>query len=353
MKKNYTFVLYLLSAVAFAQAPANYYTPATGTGYALKTQLQTIITNGHVDQGYSSLWTLYPTSDIRSDNKVWDMYSSCSLTFGTDQDTGSSGTAQCQKYNREHSFPKSWFNDAPPMHNDAFHVVPADKYVNGVRGNYAYGIVGSANFTSFNGSKRGNNAAPGASNAIVFEPAAEFKGDFARIYFYMATRYQNQVSGWTGNDSDGDSMLDGSSSKVFSQWALDMLYQWHLSDPVSTKETNRNNAVFNYQGNRNPFVDHPEYVASIWGSALSLQTFDLLSAVAVYPNPATNQKINIQTERALDEIQLISVNGQIMQQIKSPLLQNKSYTLENIPCGFYFLKLTDDHQSIIKKVIVN
>ena len=353
MKKNYTFLLLLLSFVAIAQIPAGYYNNATGTGYTLKTQLKTIITSGHSDQGYGGLWTIYPTSDVRADGKVWDTYSNCDLTFGTDQDSGSSGTSQCQKYNREHSFPKSWFDDAAPMHNDAFHVLPTDKYVNGIRGNYAYGIVGTANFTSLNGSKRGNNVAPGAPNATVFEPADEFKGDFARIYFYMATRYQDVVSGWENNDSDGDSMLDGSSNKVFEQWALDMLYQWHIDDPVSIKETNRNNVIYNYQGNRNPYVDHPEYVAIVWGSSLSTAEFNTLSAVAVYPNPSNNHRINIQTETVLDEIQLVNVNGQIMQELKNPAANNNDYTVENIPSGFYLLRLTSNNQTVIKKVIVN
>jgi len=353
MKKKYTLLVLLISVVAFAQIPANYYNNATGTGYALKTQLRTIITSGHIDRGYAALWTIYPSSDIRADGKVWEMYSTCNFTFGTDQDTGSGGTSQCQKFNREHSFPKSWFNDAAPMHNDAYHVVPADKFVNGIRGNYAYGIVGSANFTSLNGSKRGNNVAVGAPNAIVFEPAAEYKGVFALIYFYIATRDQNQVPGWTGKDSEGDSMLDGSSDKVFSQWALDMLYQWHIADPVSVKETNRNNVIFTYQGNRNPFVDRPEYVASIWQSVLSTSQYNALSAVVVYPNPSINQRINIQTETVLDEIQLINVNGQIMQQIKNPAVNNNTYSVENISSGFYFLRLTSENQSVVKKVIVN
>lgn len=353
MKKNYTFLVFLLTIVSFAQAPANYYNTATGTGYTLKTQLKNIISNGSIDKGYNTLWSIYPTSDVRADGKVWDMYSNCNLTFGTDQDTGSSGTSQCQKFNREHSFPKSWFNDATPMHNDAFHVLPIDKYVNGVRGNIAYGIVGTANFTSLNGSKRGNNVAVGSPNATVFEPADEFKGDFARIYFYMATRYQDVVSGWVGNDSDGDSMLNGTNNKVFSQWALDMLYQWHIADPVSTKEINRNNVIYGYQNNRNPFVDHPEYVLSIWGSVLSTAQYDTLAAVVVYPNPSNNQRINIQTEIEIDEIQLININGQIMQQIKKPTLINKNYSVENIPNGFYFLRLSNGNQSVIKKVIVN
>ena len=353
MKKNYTFLLLLLSLITLAQAPANYYNNATGTGYALKTQLKTIISAGYIDKGYNALWTIYPTSDVRADGKVWDMYSNCNLTFGTDQDMGSSGTSQCQKFNREHSFPKSWFNDAAPMHNDAYHVLPIDKYVNGIRGNYAYGIVGTANFTSLNGCKRGNNVAPGSPNATVFEPADEYKGDFARIYFYMATRYQDVVTGWTGNDSDGDSMLDGSSTKVFSQWTLDMLYQWHIADPVSLKETNRNNVIYGYQNNRNPFVDHPEYVLSIWGAVLSTSQYNSLATVMVYPNPSNNQRINIQTEVDLDEIQLITINGQIMQQITKPSSQNKTYTIENIPSGFYFLRLSNGNQSTVKKVIVN
>lgn len=351
MKKFYILSLLFLTALGFSQ-PANYYNNATGTGYALKTQLRDIIASGHVDQGYNSLWDIYYTSDVRADGKLWDTYSVCNLTFGTDQDRGSSGTSQCQKYNREHSFPKSWFDDAAPMHNDAYHVLPTDKYVNGIRGNYAYGIVGNANFTSLNGSKRGNNVAPGSPNATVFEPADEFKGDFARIYFYMATRYQNEVSGWIGNDSDGDSMLDGTNDKVFSQWALDMLYQWHINDPVSAKEINRNNVIFSYQGNRNPFVDHPEYIYNIWSTALSAPSFDIAS-VSVYPNPANDHKINIETKQVLDEIQLINVNGQLMQHIKNPNAQKNTYTLENLPSGFYFLKLTSENHSTTKKVIVN
>lgn len=353
MKKNYSLLILLFTIIGFAQAPANYYNNATGTGYALKTQLRNIITNDHIDQGYPSLWTIYTTSDVREDGKVWDTYSSCDLTFGIDQDTGSSGTAQCQKYNREHSFPKSWFNDATPMHNDAFHVLPTDKYVNGVRGNFAYGIVGTATFTSLNGSKKGNNVAPGAPTGTVFEPADEFKGDFARIYFYMATRYQNEVSGWVGNDSDGDSMLDGTSNKVFEQWTLDMLYEWHINDPVSPKEINRNNIIYGYQGNRNPFIDHPEYVAIIWSSALSTTQFDTLTAVVVYPNPSNDHRVNISSDLPLDEIQLININGQIMQQIKKPNSQNNTYTLDNLPQGFYFLKLSTDNQSVTKKIIVN
>ena len=148
-------------------------------------------------------------------------------------------------------------------------------------------------------------------------------------------------------------MLDGSSNKVFEQWALDMLYQWHLNDPVSTKEINRNNVIYNYQSNRNPYVDHPEYVVAVWGNTLSTPTYSVLANVSVYPNPTSIHKINIESEHELDEIQLININGQLMQSINKPVSNNHTYTLENLPKGFYFLKLSSENQSVVKKIIVN
>jgi len=257
-----------VSIITFAQIPSGYYDSADGEiGYSLKTALHNII-DDHTDQGYSALWTLYYTSDERADGKVWDMYSDCDLTFGTDQDNGSGGTTECDKYNREHSFPKSWFNDGSPMINDPFHVVPTDKKVNSERGSLAYGEVSSASYTSLNGSKVGSNSLAGYTGT-VFEPIDEYKGDFARGYFYMATRYEDVVAGWENHASGGDAMLDGSSDQVFEIWALDMLISWHELDPVSQKEIDRNDAIYDYQGNRNPFIDHPEWVGCIWENECS------------------------------------------------------------------------------------
>jgi len=358
MKKNYTFLLLLLSVVAFAQIPSNYYINATGTGYTLKTQLYTKI-SPHTTISYSpGLWNLYPSSDVKPNGKVWDIYSDCNFTFGTvasggNQDNGTGGTSECQLFNREHTFPKSWFNDGLPMISDAFHVMPTDKKVNGLRGNMSYGIVGTATYTSSNGCKIGNNSAIGGPALTVFEPADEYKGDIARNYFYMATCYQNVISGWENNNTNGASFLDGTSTKVYEQWALDMLYTWHVNDPVSTKEINRNNAIYNVQGNRNPFIDHPEYVAIIWGAVLSTETYSSFGAVAVYPNPSSSHQINISTDKVVDEIQVISINGQVIQQIKKPILNNNTYTLDNLNSGFYLLKITSENQSVTKKVIVN
>ncbi len=271
----FSFLYFLVFAAlnAAAQIPAGYYSTANGkTGYQLKTALYDII-KGHNTHSYNDLWDLYKTSDKKSNGKVWDMYSDVpggtpayEYSFGSDQCGNYSGEGSC--YNREHSFPKSWFNDASPMVSDPFHIVPTDGYVNGKRSNYAYGEVGSASWTSTNGSKLGTNSLAGYSGT-VFEPIDDYKGDLARGYFYMATRYENLIDGWEKNNTNGDAMLDGSSDHVFEDWALEMLIKWHNEDPVSQKEIDRNNAIYNYQGNRNPFIDHPEYVGIIWGSSTS------------------------------------------------------------------------------------
>jgi hypothetical protein len=187
----------------------------------------------------------------------------------------------------------------------------------------------------------------------VFEPADQFKGDFARNYFYMATCYENQIGGWQTLDPNGDTVLDGSNDKVFEQWYLDLLYNWHVTDPVSQKEIDRNNAVYAVQGNRNPFIDHPEYVYQIWGNFLNTSTYANLTAVSIYPNPASNGSINISSEQSLDSIELITINGQVVQKINHPEFENSAYSISNLPKGFYFLKLSANNQSVTKKILVN
>lgn len=360
MKKLYTIFAILSVVVGFAQIPTGYYNTATGTGYTLKTQLYNIIKNPSVVSYTPGLWNLYYSSDVRPDGKVWDIYSNCNFVFGPvasggNQDDGTLGTSECQRYNREHTFPKSWFANATPMYSDAFHVMPTDKKVNGLRGNLAYGKVGTATYTSLNGSKIGNCVAPNyPSNHQVFEPADQYKGDLARNYFYMATCYQNLIGSWQTNDADADTVLDGSSDKVFEQWYLDLMYSWHLADPVSQKEIDRNNVVYGAQGNRNPFIDHPEWVHVIWGSTLSTGNFETIANITIYPNPSNDHRINITSETELNEIQLININGQVIQMIKNPNRVQNTYTLENLPQGFYFVKLSSaDNQTTTKKILVN
>ncbi|WP_395052516.1 endonuclease [Flavobacterium sp.] len=363
MKKNFTLLVFLLIfSIGYSQVPSGYYNTATGTGYTLKTQLYNII-NNHVDQGYSGLYTTYLTSDkdffYENDGTLLDMYTEnptgpeCSFTYGTNQDDGSGGTAECEKYNREHIIPQSVFGSGvTPMYSDAHSVVPSDKYVNAQRGNFPYGRVNIATNTYTNGGKKGNNLDSGYSagySSTVFEPIDAFKGDIARMILYFATRYENEVGSWTYT------MFNGTSNQVFTTTSLNILITWHNNDPVSNREIVRNNAIYNRQGNRNPFIDRPEYVCQIWASAcaaLSNPTIEFAS-ISVYPNPTTDNKINIDSEIAIEEIQLININGQIIKEIKNPIFTNNSYSLENLPQGFYFLKLTSNNQSLVKKVVIN
>ncbi len=261
-----------------------YYQSAEGkTDFELKTALYNII-KGHTNKTYGDLWTFMSTYSLdtyyENDNTILDMYTeipSASDSFNFRPGATDDGGNQCGNYsaegdcyNREHSFPKSWFNDAYPMYSDVHHLFATDGFVNGKRSNYPYGEVETATYTSSNGSKLGSPTAAtttlGFTGDTVFEPIDEFKGDLARTYFYMATRYEETIGSWETNSTNSDAVLDGSKDAVFEPWVIAMLKRWNENDPVSPKEQYRNDAAFQYQGNRNPFVDHPEYVSEIWGN---------------------------------------------------------------------------------------
>ncbi|WP_312901727.1 endonuclease [Chryseobacterium taichungense] len=269
MKKS-LLILAFASILANAQAPSGYYNSANGlSGASLKTALSTIITNGHQDKGYSGLWTGYKTTDIdknyENDGSILDIYSEkptaadpYNYTPGANQCGTYSVEGNC--YNREHIVPQSLFNQASPMVSDINFIRATDGKVNGMRSNYPFGKVGTATFTSKNGSKLGNSASSGYSGT-VFEPIDEFKGDVARMIFYFVTRYENKLSTFSSGN-----MLGGSSFPGLQTWELNVLLAWHNQDPVSQAEINRNNASYTFQGNRNPFIDNPDYVNLIWGS---------------------------------------------------------------------------------------
>lgn len=378
MKKIY-FLFILSSTLLIAQAPANYYNNATGSGYALKTQLKNIISSGHSDQGYASLWTLYSNTAFRdnyyeNNGSLLDLYSE--NPTGLDSYEYTSIAQQCGNYNsegdcynREHLVPQSYFDNfqVNPMKNDPFHVVPSDGKVNGDRNNLPFGLVTTPNYTSTNGSKRGTSVIDAASlsnySGIVFEPIDAFKGDVARSFFYFATRYEDLMDNfYTSANSatcQAKSMFDGSTNKVFSDQFLNLLIKWHIQDPVSAKEIAQNNRIFQYQGNRNPYIDDPNYACQIWSTqctfvtnALSSQQFELINVVSIYPNPSNVNKISIETSSSLQEISLINLNGQIIQQIKNPISNSNTYTLDNLSKGFYFLKLNSDNQTITKKIVI-
>lgn len=272
MKIKTLLIVGLLFSVAniFAQIPTGYYDGAAGlSGAALKTKLSQIITSGHQTKSYDNLYNGYPSTDsdnyYEKDGSVLDIYSE--NPKGTDPYVYQHGSKQCGSYkvegdcyNREHIFPQGYFNSASPMVSDIHHIVPTDGKVNGYRSNFPFGKVGSANFISENGSKRGTSASPNYSGT-VFEPIDEFKGDVARMILYFATRYESKLSSFDDND-----ILTNSAFPGVEDWELAVFKEWHTNDPVSQREIDRNNAAYSFQGNRNPFIDHPEYVALIWGT---------------------------------------------------------------------------------------
>ncbi len=260
-------VLTIWSTAALAQAPYNtgtYYRTAHGKhGEALKTAFYNIIKNPSV-LTYDDLWKAYKISDIRmvdGDSTIWDMYSAITRYA---PDCPHKNSYEGSGINREHSFPKSWFGSIKPAYSDVVHVIPTDGYINNMRSDLPYGETDSPTKGSkgIDGakyySKVGACSVEGYTKN-VFEPDDEYKGDLARIYFYMATCYEPLIATWTSD------MLGGTSYQPFSSWALPMLMKWSEEDPVSQKETDRNAAIWRLQGNRNPFVDYPGLEEYLWG----------------------------------------------------------------------------------------
>jgi endonuclease I len=357
MKKNFTLLLFFAAISVVAQAPAGYYNTATGTGYLLKSQLYNIIKD-HFDPGYSGLYTTYLTSDrdwyYENNGTVLDMYTEkptgteCEYTYGINQDDGTGGNSECQKYNREHLIPQSVYASLVPMYSDAHCVVPADKFVNAQRGDLPFGRVATANWTSTNGSKRGSNLNSGYSagyTGTVFEPIDEFKGDIARMFFYFATRYEDQVAGWPYT------MFNGTWNQVFTSNAINVLLTWANQDPVSQREIDRNNAIYARQNNRNPFIDNPQYAMSIWGSLLDNAAFEQVFGVSVYPNP-TQGAYSIRCARPLQRVEIYSISGQLIQQDLQPAMQQNIYQANQLLPGFYLIKLTADGKSGTVKLVV-
>ena len=256
-----------------AQGPngsIDYYWNADGKkGSSLKTSLRNIISANYIQKTYKQVWDAYETTDIKPDGiHIYDIYSNITnFVFRTDQ--AGNYKKEGDVYNREHTFPKSWFDDGYPMYTDLFHVMPSDGYVNSMRGNYPYGETDAngsekINYKSANGySKRGYCKTEGYSD-VVFEPNDEYKGDLARNYFYMATRYENEITSWNSP------VLTNSSYKPYVEWHMNMLMRWSREDPVSEKEIARNNAVHEIQNNRNPFIDYPGLEEYIWGSKVNV-----------------------------------------------------------------------------------
>ncbi len=356
MKKIITLLLISISSFAQNGAPATPYYNGFNwnqTGTALKNALATKITSTHTNQlSYSEVWNALKIVDIDPANSA-NVLLVYGYENGTDGDvtndrsrSKNSNGGAVGDWNREHMFAQSLGNPDLGQSGpgaDAQMLRACDVQRNGERANKLY-AAGSGN---------------SGSVGVNWYPGDEWKGDAARIIMYMYLRYGNQclptfVS--TGSTVASDSNM------------TNLLLQWNAEDPVSQYEDNRNtylgNASNTYgQGNRNPFIDNPYLATLIWGGPiaqnrwptiyLSNDQFDWSSDVSVYPNPTNDNKISIETKSGIDKIELISINGQLIQKIEKPVMINNVYSIENLPKGFYFIKLSSINDSIIKKIIVN
>lgn len=367
MKKIYSILSLLYISLVFAQAgaPATPYYDGSNwtlTGTALKNALATKITVTHTNLlSYTpGIWEASKMTDLDPNNSNnvlliygWENGTDAIVTNDRSRDKTFNG-GNSGDWNREHVFAKSLGTPAlqdggtansssSDAGEDAHHLRPADVQWNNTRGNLKFAT----------GSGNSGNVAGG------WYPGDEWKGDVARMMMYMYLRYGTQclpINVGTGTSPVSDSNM------------LNLFLQWNVEDPVSAFEDARNTyhgstANAYAQGNRNPFIDNPYLATLIWGGTaaenrwpsviLSTETLDKFANISIYPNPSNNHKINIQTDIVLDEIDLINNDGKLIQIIKKPSLENQTYTLENLPQGFYFLKMKSDNQSTTKSIIVN
>ena len=335
MKRLFFAILALsLAASALAQAPANYYNSANGlTGNQLKVALHNII-KGHTSISYSQIWNAFWSTDNKGNGVVWDMYSDrpngnppYTYYLGQNQCGNYSGEGDC--YNREHSWPQSWFKNDATAKTDLHHIFATDGYVNQKRGNYPFGEVKKATWTSQNGSKVGTCQTSGYAGT-VFEPIDEYKGDFARAIMYMSVRYYGEDSSWGSSDMTTKSEIK--------PWAINMLLEWNDKDPVSQKEIDRNNAIYNdYQHNRNPFVDHPEYARMIWD-----------------PNWSVTEQIDSNKPKANGVVVYDLLGRKMLQFDINSEEEAVSKTKEKLPHGYYLIQYLDGNRVIKnRKLLVN
>ena len=252
-----------------------YYSRANGKGSTLLSYVNTIINDGYDNPSYDGLKTLYTQAYVRADGYLWDIYSD-STHFTPGSGFGSSGTVG-GAYNREHSIPKSWWGGAETKQgSDGFIVVPSDAAINGHRSNYPYGETTTGTKKqgdTSNGNRLGDSTSTEYISGKVFEPMDDRKGDIARIYFYAVAMFLNggagngKVTNWTSGN--GNDVFSASGNNGFVSKYADMLIKWHNQDPVSEREIAMNDAVYGYQKNRNPFIDHPSWVDLIWGGVYS------------------------------------------------------------------------------------
>lgn len=361
MKKIYFLFLFSIKFFAQASAPAAPYYNATNwnlTGNTLKTELANLVNSKHTNFiTYSEVWnaTKITDLDLNNSNNVLLLYG---WENGTDPDVTNdlvrnknSNGGNTGQWNREHVYAKSLatpnLEDNAPSDagEDAHHLRSCDVQRNNTRGSLRF-ADGSGNSKTVTGG---------------WYPGDQWKGDVARMMMYMYLRYGNQCL-------PKDVARTGSVTVSGDTNMVQLFLEWNAEDPVDAYEDARNtyhgDTSNTYaQGNRNPFIDNPYLATRIWGGVAAedrwtfLSTFEnkleTLSNVVIYPNPTNNNSVTIFAEDFVQAIEIINLNGQIIQKIDNPTFTNNTFKIENLNKGFYFFKLSNNTNLQTKKVLVN
>ena len=323
----YTLAFLILILKLQAQIPFGYYNSAVGKKDAtLKTALFNIIKN-HTQLEYYASATYFRSTDWNPGGYFWDMYSNNKRSSWT------------SALNREHNLPKSWWSSSPETtvaYSDLHNLYPSDATANGAKSNYPLGEVSGTPVFTNGAVKVGTNNFQGY-NGTVFEPGDEYKGDFARDYMYVVTCYENYASNWRSTGTS--SMLYNNTYPVFKTYAVNLLLKWHRNDPVSEKETKRNNAVFSIQHNRNPFIDYPALAEYIWGDLKGtywdgLATVSDLSFYVNYDNQTESVFVNVSANKS-SNYSIYSVGGVL---VKTGLTdQSQVININTLDKGLYLI----------------
>ena len=314
-----------------------YATVNNKSGDAIRTALHNKI-NAHTTVSYDNLKYLFKWTDTYNNAGliIDDIYSFCDPAY---TETWCSGVCG---YNREHSVPKSWFNEVTPLYSDAFHLYPTNCYVNSYRGNLAFGECEGGTKCTTNGvngrgrkgtSTFSDGGTSYASVGTVYEPDDEFKGDLARTYFYMVTCYMNKRFNYADG---GVSMFSWQNNTAdLSAYSVALLLKWHRQDPVSQRELARNEVIYGNpnlnkcqynQGNRNPFIDYPELAEFIWGNrkgqpvnvAALVSGYDGGSVPPVPPTPTVKHGVNWSVNGEIFQTDSVMENGVVVNMPEEP-----------------------------------
>jgi len=353
LKPFYPIALFLLITLSVhAVIPLGYYSTLDGKVTAdLKTAaFQDIKT--HISLSYEDMWTYFPQTDFlpADPTEIWDMYSNNIVLF----------TAH-SSIDKEHCVPNSWWGgpdvDNQYAYGDLMNLFPSNNSINRSKGNNPLSEVGATTPAGNNGvSKSGTSITVGYVGS-GFEPADEYKGDFARTYFYMATCYQDYTTWRTS--TTGEYQITGGAYPSFQPWAIPLLMKWDRQDPVSEKERIRNETVYRLQNNRNPFIDYPRLAEYIWGN-MKDSVFHLNAAtgveshisrkLSISPNPAKDQiKLNFDEPVGTFRYSIYSMTGSV---VLSGNTDSPTITVSGLTNGVYSCVVETATEKLMSKLII-